>query len=279
MDTGPPQCPVCAQSCSFLAQIFLLYSKGATAHFLRAFGDDLMKTEFFNTEMLRRTGEWQRAILDSANFTIISTDLSGVILTLNAGALKRLGYAREELIGKREMTILHDPAEIAERAEALSRELGEPVAAGFDVFAVRPRLGCADEHEWTYIRKDGTRYPVELSMTAVYDRSGTLTGFAGIGSDITERKRAEAEQTKLISELKEALDRVKVLRGLLPICSSCKSIRNDNGYWQRIEGYLKEHSEAEFSHSVCPQCMTILYPDYCDKGLPPASKSPKAPKS
>lgn len=224
-----------------------------------------MQTEFFNTDVLRKTGEWQRAILDSANFTIISTDLTGTILTLNAGALRRLGYAKDELIARANMTILHDQKEIAERAAALSMELGHEISPDFEVFAAKARLGRADEQEWTYIRRDGSVYPVQLSMTGLYDRAGELTGFLGIASDITERKKAEAEQQKLIRELQEALEKVKILRGMLPICASCKSIRNDKGYWQRIENYLSENSEAELSHAICPSCLTKLYPEFSGK--------------
>jgi hypothetical protein len=75
------------------------------------------------------------------------------------------------------------------------------------------------------------------------------------------RKRAEIEKDKLIVELKDALDTVKTLSGLLPICASCKNIRDDSGYWNQIETYIQEHSEAEFSHSICPDCAKKLYPD------------------
>jgi PAS domain-containing protein len=80
-------------------------------------------------------------------------------------------------------------------------------------------------------------------------------------SDITERKGAEAEREKLIRELQEALASVKQLSGLLPICASCKKIRDDKGYWTQIESYIRDHSEAEFSHGICPDCMKKLYPD------------------
>lgn len=75
-------------------------------------------------------------------------------------------------------------------------------------------------------------------------------------------RQSEAEKEKLINKLQEALMQVKTLRGLLPICSACKKIRNDQGYWQQIEGYIKEHSEADFTHSICPDCMTKLYGDF-----------------
>lgn len=76
--------------------------------------------------------------------------------------------------------------------------------------------------------------------------------------------RYAIERKRMVSELQEALARVKILRGLLPICSKCKDIRDDQGYWRQIESYIKEHSEAEFSHSICPICLKELYPDLCD---------------
>ncbi len=80
-----------------------------------------------------------------------------------------------------------------------------------------------------------------------------------------ERKRLEHEKEALISELKAALLKVKVLSGMLPICASCKKIRDDTGYWHQIESYITEHSETEFSHGVCPDCMEKLYPRYTKK--------------
>jgi hypothetical protein len=84
----------------------------------------------------------------------------------------------------------------------------------------------------------------------------------GISRDITERKQAEAERERLIVERESALDQVKRLSGLLPICASCKKIRDDGGYWQDVAVYIREHSEAEFSHGICPDCMESLYPQY-----------------
>jgi hypothetical protein len=79
--------------------------------------------------------------------------------------------------------------------------------------------------------------------------------------DITEREQAEKEREKLITELQDALAKVKTLSGLLPICSSCKKIRDDNGYWSQIESYIHDHSDAKFSHSICPKCAKKLYPE------------------
>jgi PAS domain-containing protein len=79
--------------------------------------------------------------------------------------------------------------------------------------------------------------------------------------DVTDRHRAEAEQERLVQELQSALARVKLLSGLLPICANCKSIRNDEGYWKQIESYISSHSEATFSHGICPECLNKLYPE------------------
>lgn len=77
-----------------------------------------------------------------------------------------------------------------------------------------------------------------------------------------ERLRIVREKEKLIAELQEAMAQIKTLSGMLPICASCKKIRNDKGYWERIESYIVKHSEAEFTHGICPDCMKKLYPEY-----------------
>ena len=86
----------------------------------------------------------------------------------------------------------------------------------------------------------------------------------GIIRDITPRKQFEIEREKLIKKLEKALSKVKTLSGLLPICSSCKKIRDDKGYWNQIDEYIRDHSEAEFSHGICPECAEKLYPDFID---------------
>jgi hypothetical protein len=81
---------------------------------------------------------------------------------------------------------------------------------------------------------------------------------------IVEYKKIAEENSKLVLELKEALANIKTLSGLLPICASCKKIKNDQGYWEPIEGYILRRSEAEFSHGICPECAKKLYPKFCD---------------
>ncbi len=140
---------------------------------------------------LREASRLQQAILNAANYTIISVSPEGVILTLNAAAERWLGYSTEEIVGKTTPVIFHDPEEVERRARELSEELGVNIEPGFEVFVAKARLGVPDENEWTYVRKDGTRFPVLLSVTALRDAAGNITGFLGIGSDITARKQAE----------------------------------------------------------------------------------------
>ena len=140
---------------------------------------------------LREITSLQQAILDGANYTIISTDTNGVILAFNAAAERMLGYSADEVIGKVTPEIIHDPGELVERSRSLCAELGRTIEPGFEVFVAKPRQGIADENEWSYIRKDGSRFPVLLSVTALRDCQGNITGFLGIASDITERKQAQ----------------------------------------------------------------------------------------
>ena len=109
------------------------------------------------------------------------------------------------------------------------------------------------------LRKDLTEFPLELSL-ALW-KKGDETFFSGIIRDITERKRAEEERERLILQLQDAMAKIKVLRGLLPICASCKKIRDDTGYWKRLEDYITDRSEAQFTHGICSECSRKLYPD------------------
>ena len=139
----------------------------------------------------------QQAILDSASHTIISTNTEGVIRTFNKAAERLLGYSADELTGKQTVAIFHDALEIEKKARELTIELGVKVEPGVEVFFVRVRQGCVDENEWSYVRADGSRFPVSLSVTALHDQEGKLTGYLGIGKDITERKQAEADIRRL----------------------------------------------------------------------------------
>jgi|GEM_PF-880137 len=140
---------------------------------------------------LRVTNQLQRAILDSTRYIIISTGTDGMIQTFNAAAEQWLGYTSEEVLKKATPSIFHDPSEVQKRALALSQELGTPVFSGFDTFVVRSRLKGSDDNEWTYVRKDGSRFPVQISVTTLRDIEGRITGYLTVANDISERKEAE----------------------------------------------------------------------------------------
>jgi PAS domain S-box-containing protein len=155
-----------------------------------------------------------QAILDSANYSIIATDLNGIICTFNATAERWLGYSAHEVIGKLSPVIIHDLQEVQHRAVTLSQELRREVEVGFKVFAAKAILGEIEEREWTYIRKDGSTFPVMLSISALRNEYGEISGFLGIGSDLTKRKQSEHELQDTLRELafqKFALDQSAIV--------------------------------------------------------------------
>jgi PAS domain S-box-containing protein len=142
---------------------------------------------------LRETNSLQRAILQSSNYAIICTDENGIIRTFNPAAERLLGYASDDLIGTENPLVFLDPEEVQVRASELSLEFGERITEGTDVFFGKARRGLPEDREWTFIRKDSARLPVLLSVTPLYDEPGKISGYLGIGVDITDRKRAERE--------------------------------------------------------------------------------------
>lgn len=144
-------------------------------------------------EVLRNTTNLQNAILNSANYSVISTSPDGLIKTFNRTAEKWLGYSADEIVDKQSAAIFHDSQEVIQRTAELNAELGINFEPGFETFVAKTRSGSIDEREWTYIRKDGSRFPVLLSITSMRDNSGEITGFLGVATDITERKQMERE--------------------------------------------------------------------------------------
>jgi PAS domain S-box-containing protein len=116
-------------------------------------------------------------------------------------------------------------------------------------------------------RKDGVVRWVSNTPVLQFDQSGVLLSYNGLIRDITVRKQAETEKEALIAELRDALAKVKLLSGLLPICAGCKKVREDSGYWTQIELYIHQHSEAEVSHGLCPDCAKKLYPEYYARSI------------
>jgi PAS domain S-box-containing protein len=118
-----------------------------------------------------------------------------------------------------------------------------------------------NDYEYRVIAKDGAIYWLHDKGKFVLDKLGNVLFWQGVLLDITPRKKAEEERENLIRKLQEALAEVKTLSGLLPICASCKMIRDDKGYWNQIETYIADHTEAKFSHSICSDCAEKLYPE------------------
>jgi PAS domain S-box-containing protein len=141
---------------------------------------------------LRELSTFQKAMLDNAGHAIISYTPDGIICLFNPAAESLLGYRAEELVGK-SPALFHDPDEVATRTRLFSEELGVAIKPGFDAVIEKSRRGLPNEHEWTYIRKDGTRLTVLLTVTALRNPHGDITAYLGIASDITPRKIAEQE--------------------------------------------------------------------------------------
>jgi PAS domain S-box-containing protein len=144
-----------------------------------------------HTEALLKTGALQSAIFNSANFSSIATDATGVIQIFNVGAERMLGYAAADVMNKITPADISDPQEVIARAEALSIELGTPIAPGFEALVFKASRGIEDIYELTYIRKDRSRFPAVVSVTALRDAQDTIIGYLLIGTDNTARKQAE----------------------------------------------------------------------------------------
>lgn len=135
----------------------------------------------------------QNAILENAACSIISTNPEGVIITFNRGAENLTGYSRDEMVGLQSPELIHDVEEVVRVAAEISAELGTEITPGFEVFVAHARRGIVREREWTYIKKDGSRVPVSLSVTAMRSSDGRITGFLGVARDVTEKKRLEQQ--------------------------------------------------------------------------------------
>jgi PAS domain S-box-containing protein len=161
----------------------------------------------------------QAAIFESASHAIIASAPDGTVLSFNRAAARMLGYDAGEVVGKETLARFHDAGEVAARAHALTAELREPIEPGFEALVARARRGLPDEREWTFVRKDGSRFPVTLSMTGLRGEAGQLTGFVGLAQDITERKQVDQLKNEFVSivshELRTPLTSIRGALGLL----------------------------------------------------------------
>ena len=148
-------------------------------------------TEVRREEVLLKAGALQNAIFKSANFSSIATDEKGVIQIFNVGAERMLGYAAADVTNKITPADISDPQEVIARAQALSLELGTLITPGFEALVFKASRGIEDVYELTYIRKDGSRFPAVVSVTALRDEWDGIIGYLLIGTDNSARKRAE----------------------------------------------------------------------------------------
>src|SRR6202158_590676 len=152
---------------------------------------------------LLKAGALQSAIFNSANFSSIATDANGVIQIFNVGAERMLGYTASEVMNKITPADISDPQEVIARAEALSVELGTPITPGFEALVFKASRGIEDIYELTYIRKDGSRFPAVVSVTALRDAHNAIIGYLLIGTDNTARQQVEEERMKLDQRLRD----------------------------------------------------------------------------
>jgi PAS domain S-box-containing protein len=185
------------------------------------------------------------SVVESCDDAIFSQTLHGTVLSWNAAAERIFGFRADEIIGQPILNIV--PDDYVEELE----QVFEGIKKGQRVTHM----------ETLRVRKDGRVIDASLTISPVKDSAGRIVGASVVSRDITERRQAEKERLQLIQELTEALARVKTLSGLLPICASCKKIRNDQGYWEQVEIYIKHRSNADFTHGICPDCACRLYPE------------------
>src|SRR6187399_2966695 len=154
-------------------------------------------------DALLKAGALQNAIFNSANFSSIATDEKGVIQIFNVGAERMLGYTAAEVMNKITPADISDPQEVITRAKALSTELGTPITPGFEALVFKASRGIEDIYELTYIRKDGSRFPANVSVTALREPAGKIIGYLLIGTDNTARKQVEAERMLLDQRVRD----------------------------------------------------------------------------
>jgi len=209
-------------------------------------------------ETLTRSEAQYRLLAENVHDSILTLDLDLRFTYASPSVMRLTGYSPQEIMQLR-VEQLFTPESYALARQVLSEELArnrqpEPI----------------DRHvprtlELELLRKDGDTLWIELTTTFIWDDQARPVNILVVARDISKRKQAEGERERLVRELQQALADVKTLRGLIPICASCKKIRDDQGYWKQIEGYISEHSDAVFSHGICPECMEKLYPGFLEK--------------
>jgi len=193
-----------------------------------------------------------RVVMEHTGDVIWTTDAAGNFNFVTPSIERVFGYTVEE-------SLTHGILQI-NTPESL------PIAAAkLDAVIMHVLTGqriMPDTFELTNVRKDGTPITVEITLNGMYDNNGTFLGVVGITRDITARKAAEEAREELLQKLQQTLAELRTLQGIIPICSSCKKIRDDQGAWHQIEVYVRNHTNADFSHGLCPECIQKMYPGY-----------------
>lgn len=193
-----------------------------------------------------------RAFLDAAPLGVLVVDADGFIQACNPAAARIFGYSDRGLVGLPIETVIPERfrhQHFHERADFLANPAIRPMGAG---------------RELTALRRDGVEIPVEVGLGHM-----EVSGFPAticFVADISVRRRIAEENERLVIELRAALEEVKRLSGLLPICASCKRIRNESGSWSEVEVFIRDRTDAQFSHGICPDCAHRLYPEYFPTG-------------
>ncbi len=190
---------------------------------------------------LAQEAVFQQAILQNASSAFITVGLDGIITHFNPEAEQMLGYRADEVVGQLTPVIFHDPNEVAVRAAQLSEEIGRPVEPGLEVFTWTPRERRSETREWTYIRKDGSRLPVLLSISVMHGADGAINGYVGVARDLTERKKFEERQRRTI------VRQHKMLADLREVQDEFISHPDTGKAFQDILAVLINYAESEFA--------------------------------
>jgi PAS domain S-box-containing protein len=196
---------------------------------------------------LRESEERYRTLYKNTPVMLHAIDRQGLLLTVSDTWLERLGYSEAEVIGRPSTDFLTEESKIYAKMVILPE------------FFER---GYVKDISYQFKKKNGEVIDVLLSAETEKDENGNIKRSQAVLIDVTRQKKAEEEREKLIKELKKALDEIKSLRGILPLCSFCNKVRNDQGYWEQVDVYIQKYSEADVSHSVCPECAEKHYAEH-----------------
>ncbi len=210
-----------------------------------------MELRLANRRLAEQAG-FQQTILTGTASAIIAATPEGIITHFNPAAERMLGYTAAEMIGKQTLGVFHDPAEVVARAPGLSAELGREIAPGFEVFVAKARAGQTETREWTYVRKDGSRLPVLLSVSAWLDVAGQVSGFLGTARDLTERTLPETQVEASDSRLRDFFHHaVDLIQGVAPD----GRLLFTNHAWRETLGYSEAETESLNVFAVLhPEC-------------------------